>query len=153
MQGTHAQDSQLDTYRYLAAQAQGVDTNGRRYISGLARFPNDPEAWVSGTSDVARLCRDRGWNCHGAVEYEAPLPTEAPAPDVKIAPEIVQYHTEACLRAFEPADITPSLLEDIRDTVTKELTGEIDLSPEPHVSDWNHEDIESIEKGETQPAD
>src|SRR5215831_11419922 len=70
MRGTHAQDSGYDDYRYRAAAALGVDTNGKHYLSGLARYPNDPEAWVSDLSDVARVVRGRGWNCEGAVDIE-----------------------------------------------------------------------------------
>lgn len=145
MQGTHCQDDPIDQYRYAVAQASGVDTSGKRYLPSLAAYPNDPQAWVSGLDDVARVCSARGYNCHGALEYSAPAPTEPPPPDPKIAPDIVKYHMEACLRAFDPSEITPALVDDIRDNVTRELTGEIKLDDTPHVQDWNHEDLAEIE--------
>jgi hypothetical protein len=143
MQGTHCQDSPLDAARYAAAAAQGVDTNGRRYISGMARFPNDPEAWISGCDDVVRLCRDRNWNCYGAVQHEATEPTE-PAPEVAIAPEIVNQHVAACLGAFPAAEHTPQLKADIAERVTQELTGEIDLDEGLKVTDYEYADAVAI---------
>lgn len=139
MKGTHHQDSVLENYRYQAAAEAGVDTNGRRYISGLARFPNDPEAWVSGRADVLRVCSDRGWNCRGLVERAAPKDIE-PEADIPIAGDIVQQHVEACLRAFPAGDHTPQLETDIREQVTKELSGEIELDDSPHVGNYSYED-------------
>jgi hypothetical protein len=135
MRGTHHQDTQLDRIRYGEAAANGIDTNGKRYLAGLARFPGDPEAWISGQSDVLRICRDRGWNCHGMVDYEAP-PVEA-TPDIPIGEDIVDFHVNSCLEAFDERERTPQLIEDIRETVTQELTGEVDLSPDPRVSDYD----------------
>ena len=49
------------------AEKQGVSTNGKVYTGSLARFPGDPMAWVDGRGDVAKICRQRGWNCEGTV--------------------------------------------------------------------------------------
>lgn len=140
MVGTHHQDSVLDNYRYHAAQDAGIDTNGKRYLSGMARFPNDPEAWVSGRDDVVRLCESRGWNSHGMVEYEAPSIDRAPEPDIPIAKDIVDQHVAACLRAFPEGDHTPQLKEDIRESVTQELSGAIEIDDAPHCGDYSYED-------------
>src|SRR5271154_7062156 len=51
-----------DYYRQEATKA-GVNTTGKVYKNGLARFPGDPEAWVSGRGDVQRVIEERGWNC------------------------------------------------------------------------------------------
>lgn len=139
MAGTHAQDTPYDNWRYQAAKEAGVDTNGKRYLSGLARFPNDPSAWVSDSSDVKRICEERGWNCHGLVEVEAPKDI-APTPDVAIAPEIVQDHVEDCLSAYPEGDRTLQLRADIEEAVTKELSGEIDLDESPHVDEYSYDD-------------
>lgn len=135
MAGTHHQDTPLDQVRHQYAQQAGVDTNGKRYLSGLARFPNDPEAWVSGRGDVLRICRERGWNCRGLVEYEAP--EAEPTPDLPIGEDIVRTHVQDCLEQYDQGDITPKLVEDIKERVTQELTGQIDLSPEPRVSAYD----------------
>jgi len=146
MAGTHHQDSLLDHYRYRAAAEAGVDTNGRRYLSGMARFPNDPEAWVSSRDDVVRLCAERGWNCHGLVEHEAPA--AEPTPDIPIAPEIVDQHVEACLRAFDPGEQTPQLKADIRERVTQELTGELELDDSAHVRDYEYSDAVALSESD-----
>jgi hypothetical protein len=130
MKGSHIQDSKLDEYRHRMAQAEGVDTNGKRYIAGLANYPGDPEAWVSSTSDVRRICAARGWNCHGAVEFETPdsYPiVEADKPqDCPIAPDIVDAHVAARLGEFDPREVTPDMVGEIRDYETRRLSGQID---------------------------
>lgn len=131
MKGSHIQDSQMDMVRHHYAKEAGVDTNGKRYLASLARFPNDPEAWVSGTSDVLRICRDRGWNCDGLVRHEAPPPE--PTPDLPIGEDILSAHVNACLAGYDEGERTPQLVADIEERVSQELTGEIDLSPEPRV--------------------
>jgi hypothetical protein len=138
MRGTHAQEANHDTYRYAAAAPAGVDTNGRRYISGLARFPNDPEAWVSVLSDVRRIVRDRGWNCEGAVNYRGFEPADHPQDEgpYVAAPDILDRHVAARLAEYESGDRTEQRIGDLRDTVTQELSGQVDLSP-PRVSDYN----------------
>lgn len=138
MKGTHCQDTQYDQMRYEAAQARGVDTNGKRYLSSLARFPNDPEAWVSGLSDVRRVVTERNWNCTGAFEHQGFVFDKTNRPeDTAIAPEIVEQHVQACQRAFDPRERTPELIEDIRNEVTQELSGAVNLTPEPRVSDYD----------------
>ena len=58
--------------RYLAkAKKAGVSITGKRYLSSLARYPGDPEAWVSDRSDIKGLCKRRGWGCDGKVKVKA----------------------------------------------------------------------------------
>jgi hypothetical protein len=136
MRGTHAQDSGYDRMRYAAAAAAGVDTNGRRYLSGLARYPNDPEAWVSDLSDVGRVVRERGWNCEGALDVTS-FPQGVVAdlvPDYDVAPDILEGRVEAELEPYDPPDRTDRRAADARERLIAELTGRVDLSPEPKVS-------------------
>ena len=47
------------------------------YQSGLARFPGDPEAFVTrgqGRGYIKQLCEQRGWACEGAVNVPAREP-------------------------------------------------------------------------------
>jgi hypothetical protein len=76
-----------DYYRKVA-ESHGQNTTGKKYMHGLARFPGDPEAWVSGRGDVERVCRERGWGCEGAVNV--PLQQPEPAKPVAVAEDIVQ---------------------------------------------------------------
>lgn len=154
MKGSHIQDSILDGVRHRMAQASGVDTNGKKYLAGLARFPGDPEAWVSGTSDVLRICSNRGWNCHGAVEYEAPdsYPVvEADKPkDCPIAPDILQEQVAARLSEYDPREVTPRLAEDIADHEMRRLSGEIDTTShlQRNIEDYTYEQSVSISEGD-----
>lgn len=51
-------------YRQLAERA-GVSIHGKRYLSRLADYPGDPEAWVDSQGDVRRVVEKRGLSCEG----------------------------------------------------------------------------------------
>jgi hypothetical protein len=51
----------------------GVSVSWKWYHSGLARFRNDPQAWVSGRDDHLRICKERGLNSTGNINYKAPM--------------------------------------------------------------------------------
>jgi hypothetical protein len=53
------------------AEARGQSVTGKVYKAGLARYPGDPEAWVSGRGDVERVARARGWGVEGDVSVPA----------------------------------------------------------------------------------
>lgn len=57
-------------YYRRRALAAGVNPTGKVYMSGLAAFPGDPQAWVSGRGDVQRVCEERGWGCEGSVKVK-----------------------------------------------------------------------------------
>lgn len=73
----HANGSQFQDTPYLGdhyrrvAEQHGQNVKGKVYLSGLAKFPGDPEAWVSGRGDVQKLCETRGWDCDGSVKVNA----------------------------------------------------------------------------------
>ena len=64
-------------FKKLAKDA-GVVTRGKQYMPGLARFPGDPEAWVSDRGDIKRIAEKNNYNVDGIVKRkatpEAPLP-------------------------------------------------------------------------------
>lgn len=65
-------DHPLTVARYKAeAKRAKISTEGKKYLSGLARFPGDPKAWVTGRGDVRRVCEERGWECTGSVKVKA----------------------------------------------------------------------------------
>lgn len=117
-------------YRRIA-EAQGVSTTGKSYLSGLAQYPGDPRAWVSDRGDVLRVARENNLTVSGYVEY-AP-PEAEPRPPVTIAKDIVER---------EVADIVtkyPDLTEDeVREKVIEVRTGAVDHQG-PLVSDHNFE--------------
>lgn len=58
-----------DYYRRVA-ESKGQTTKGKVYLSSLAAYPGDPEAFVSGKSDVRRVAESRGWKVTGAVNVK-----------------------------------------------------------------------------------
>jgi hypothetical protein len=90
LQGLHAEeeDGTLLAYR-RDAEAAGVSTTGKKYISGLADRPGDPRAWVSGLDDVRSVLAERGWGCTGALSVPGdPVEPVAATPGV-VASDLV----------------------------------------------------------------
>lgn len=65
-----AENQPLGDYYGKIARAHGQDPKGKKYLSSLARFPGDPEAFVDGLGDVKRVCEKRGWDCDGDVKVK-----------------------------------------------------------------------------------
>jgi hypothetical protein len=55
-----------DAFKKQAAAA-GVNVTGKVYLGGMARFPGDPEAWVSDRHEVQKRLTERGWGSEGSV--------------------------------------------------------------------------------------
>jgi hypothetical protein len=55
------------------AKAAGISIAGRKFIGQLAdgRGAADPQAWVMDTTDIKRICEERGYGCEGAVTVAA----------------------------------------------------------------------------------
>ena len=82
---------EVGTHLRRMAEARGVDTSGKVYLSGLAAYQGDPEAWVSGRGDLLRVVSRRGWNCSGAVNHRSPTGvSDGPGPDIPLADDIVE---------------------------------------------------------------
>lgn len=104
------------------AEAAGVSTTGKVYKHGLANFPGDPTAWVSGRGDVERVCKEKGFNCSGAVDYRAE--EREPTPDVEIADDMVESEVN------EIMELNPGVRrEDVREQVVEVRTGKVDNNP------------------------
>jgi hypothetical protein len=106
-----------DAYK-KAAEAANVNVTGKRYLSGLARFPGDPEAWVSDRSDVQRVVQSRGWACEGIVNVK-PVPLPEPPQEVGVAEHIIDR-----VVAEETAK-NPALLEEDRQEVRHKVRKKI----------------------------
>lgn len=105
-----------DFYKNAAREA-GQDPTGKIYLSGLARYPGDPEAWVSGRGDVQRVCEQRGWGCEGSVNM--PVRKVAELSGGGIAPDIVER------RVSEILETTPDAarvdVQDLREQVAEKI--------------------------------
>lgn len=101
-----------------ACEERGGRTKGRKYIASLARFPGDPDAWVSGRGDVQKVCEERGWGCEGAVS--APLVPKDPnaVPAVGVASDIL---TEMVNREVEGKDLSQREVLDTAEKVKDRL--------------------------------
>ena len=64
------------------AMSKGYKPNANDvYLSSLARYPGDPEAFVSpsgGRGQIQKTCERRGWECDGSVKTKYREPEEAP---------------------------------------------------------------------------
>jgi hypothetical protein len=113
-----ANDKGIQKYRRMA-EAQGFSTTGKVWMPSLARYPGDPEAFVSNRGDVLKVCRKRRISCDGEVNYKA-TPTDedlAPLPEVKLAPDIVEQHVNQELKK-EPS-LKLKRRQELREMVTE----------------------------------
>ncbi len=97
------------------ARRRGVNITGKVYLSGLAAYPGDPEAWVSGRGDVERVLDARGWGCQGDVTRRMQVVAEPL--NVEVAPDIVDDKVAEILVAQGVSDPNSVDLEDLRSQV------------------------------------
>lgn len=71
---------------------QNTHETGKKYITQLARYPNDPRALVSCRGDVQRICEQEGWGCEGLVNVKANDFGMAPPKPVDIDEALVQEY-------------------------------------------------------------
>jgi hypothetical protein len=109
-----------DAYRGVA-EAHGQSTTGKVYLSGLARFPGDPEAWVSGRGDVERVIDRHGWGAEGSVTR--PLRNVAEPEVIPVAPDIVDAKVADILAGVDPRDRPRVDVEDLREQVVERHKG------------------------------
>lgn len=82
-----AKTPHMGDYYKSVAERHGKNVKGMKYISGLARFPGDPDAFVTGRGDVQRVCEARGWDCDGSVKVKGRKPE--PIGPYRVADDIV----------------------------------------------------------------
>ncbi|NJL70164.1 MAG: hypothetical protein HC888_00520 [Candidatus Competibacteraceae bacterium] len=66
--GQSPMSEKIGNYYRKVAESEGQNVKGKVYLSGLARYPGDPKAWVADRGDVTRVCEERNWGCTGLVE-------------------------------------------------------------------------------------
>ena len=98
-------------------ERRGGTTKGRKYLSQLARFPGDPEAFVSGRGDVQKVLEQRGWGAEGSVKATRREPKE-PKPAVGVADKIVDRET---VRELEGQTVTKREYLDKREKVRNRI--------------------------------
>lgn len=101
-----------DHHAALAREA-GVDITGKVYKAGLAEYPGDPRAWVSGRGDVLRILNERGWGCEGAVNV--PVTNIAEPTGGGLSPDLVEAEVQDILETVpDPAFVD---VQDLREQV------------------------------------
>lgn len=84
-------DDTVGRIELAEAKKAGINTHGKHYVSQLAqgRGPRDPKAWVSDTSDMIRVAKERGLRLRGSVNYDPPQREVKELPDVPLADDLV----------------------------------------------------------------
>jgi hypothetical protein len=112
-----------------------VDTLGRVYLRGMARYPGDPEAWVSSRGDVARLAASRGWGVSGMVDVKRR--EVEPAPDVAVAADIVADYAQELI-GERGMSVDEAMAYAARVRGGREDTGDLKVDPIPAAGlDWS----------------
>ena len=95
--GAQFQDRPLVGQHHLAmAERAGVNVAGKVYNGTMARYPGDPEAWVSNLGDVKDICERRGWEAEGAITVKAPRYAAREPQPYRVADDLVErYVNEA----------------------------------------------------------
>ena len=107
-----------DVYKKEAVAA-GINITGKVYLSQLASYPGDPQAWVSGRGDVQRVCEERGWGCAGSVNVRAQEADTEPK-DMPVADDIVDARTAEVLAGVpDPMHVD---VADLREQVREHIT-------------------------------
>lgn len=122
--------SDIHLKRIRMAEAAGVSTSGKLYLSGLASYPGDPTAWVSDGSDIRRVAREKNMTLEGSINQKGH--EVEPTPPVDIAPDILERRV-AMAMAQDPGQ----RIDDVRERERALATGQVDLDTTPRVSDHN----------------
>lgn len=81
-----------DHYRNVA-ESLGASTTGKKYISGLAAFPGDPQAWVDSRGDVQRVLEQRGWGSEGTINVKPRESLNPPTSRAEVAEDLLDKYT------------------------------------------------------------
>jgi len=103
-----------DAYRRIA-EPHGQNVTGKKYLSSLARFPGDPEAWVSGKGDLERIVDERGWGCEGAVNR--PVRNLQETPEVGVDPDLLDQEVAGIVESLPEGDRAGVDTQDLREQV------------------------------------
>lgn len=124
MKGT-ANGSQFEKQAHIGdaykrtTESLGGSTKGKKYVSGLAAFPGDPEAWVDSRGDVQRILEKRGWGSEGTINVKPRESINPPKSGPNVAEELVtKYATEIAMRDPHPERVDMTDLKDqVRDHI------------------------------------
>ena len=119
-------DQQIENKDLLEATVKGAMAHGYKpnpndvYLSQLARFKNDPEAFVpptGGRNHIKRILEKRGWGCEGLVNV-APAQNVPEPKQVKLAPDVVR--DLACAKVRKNPDLRRKTKAELSEMVIAE---------------------------------
>lgn len=93
--------------------------SGKVYMSQLARFPNDPRAYVSNAADIHRIASEDNLEITGAVSHKRERDV-LPEKNIPIDEKIVEREVQREL-AIDPGKATK--LDDLRSETRHRLSG------------------------------
>lgn len=101
------------------AKKAGVSVVGKKYMSSLARFPGDPEAWVSSRGEVEKVVRKRGWGCTGSVNVQARQdePLKQKGVTRGVADHIIEAEVESIVAETPEIAPTPKEKLDLKEKI------------------------------------
>ena len=114
-----AKNQAVGDYYQRECERNGGQTKGRKYISQLARYPGDPQAWVAGRGDVQKLCEQRGWGSDGLVNVKERPRDKEPPPPVQVADDLVD---KAVAKELAGHKVSAKELARTREKVKDKLT-------------------------------
>lgn len=113
------------------ARQAGVSVTGKAYISQLARFPGDPEAWIGSKGEAKALAVRRGAGCPELGTKRAdPGPVRRPALADDIRDELVERSLAAVPKKYR----TAKMIAETREAVVARHGKAKDEEPAKRVS-------------------
>lgn len=105
-------------YRHITEQ-KGGNTNGKKYLSGLAAYPGDPEAWVSGRDDVRRILEKRGWGCEGTMSIKPRESIGEPDAGPTMAADLVEKYAQQIAASVPDSHLVD--MDDLKSQVVERM--------------------------------
>jgi len=103
------------------ARKYGINPEAAHYVPALARFPGDPEAFVSSKSEIKQLIERRGWKCEGVVEVDALKPSQ-PKP-YEVADDIVEREVEEIVQREYGGKISQKKRRELFEQIKEKRSG------------------------------
>ena len=110
-----------EDYLAVVARKARITPGSAHYFPQLARFPGDPEAFVSSRDEIKRVLEKRGWSASGLVDYE-PRSRDTER-EYKPADDLVNRYVEEHISA-NPSDA--KYIDDLKHEYANKLAGNRD---------------------------
>lgn len=117
-------DDETRKIAHRDARRMGMNVDSKVYMPSFAKYRGDPQACVSGESDVKRLCDEQGKTIEGSINHKGYVEPDEPSPDeapYRVADDIVQNEANRIVEQHD-GDVTPkeraTLVEETRERLS-----------------------------------